>query len=43
MKFILHWQDIRRQLLMLDEAVFAKNMDDIEDQLDLMHLADFRV
>ncbi len=35
------WQDIRRQLLMLDEAVFAKNMDDIEDQLDLMHLADF--
>ena len=35
------WQDIRRQLLMLDEAVFAKNIDDIEDQLDLMHLADF--
>lgn len=26
---------------MLDESVFAKNMDDIEDQLDLMNLADF--
>ena len=35
------WQDIRRQLLMLDETIFAKNIDDIEDQLDLMHLADF--
>ena len=37
----IQWQDIRRKLLMLDESVFAKNMDDIEDQLDLMNLADF--
>ena len=37
----IQWQDIRRCLMVLDQSVFAKNMDDIEDQLDLMNLADF--
>lgn len=37
----IQWQDIRRRLLVLDQSVFGKNMDDIEDQLDLMNLADF--
>lgn len=37
----IQWQQIRQQLLMLDQAVFGKNMDDIEDQLDLMNLANF--
>ena len=37
----IQWQEIRQQLLMLDQAVFAKNMDDIEDQLDLMSLSNF--
>ena len=35
------WQEIRRKLLVLDDSVFGKNIDDIEDQLDLMNLADF--
>ncbi|MFV5491011.1 ATP-dependent RNA helicase HrpA [Acinetobacter sp. ASP199] len=35
------WQEIRRKLLVLDGSVFGKNIDDIEDQLDLMNLADF--
>ena len=34
----IHWQEIRQRLLMLDQDVFGKNMDDIEDQLDLMNL-----
>ncbi len=37
----IQWQEIRQQLLMLDQDVFAKNMDDIEDQLDLMSLSNF--
>ncbi|WP_173910467.1 ATP-dependent RNA helicase HrpA [Acinetobacter sp. Marseille-Q1618] len=37
----IQWQEIRQHLLMLDQSVFAKNMDDIEDQLDLMNLANF--
>ena len=37
----IQWQDVRRRLMVLDQSVFAKNMDDIEDQLDLMNLADF--
>ena len=37
----IQWQDVRRRLMMLDESIFAKNMDDIEDQLDLMNLSDF--
>ena len=35
------WQEIRRKLLVLDGSVFGKNIDDIEDQLDLMNLSDF--
>ena len=35
------WQEIRRKLLVLDSSVFGKNIDDIEDQLDLMNLSDF--
>ncbi len=35
------WQEIRRKLLVLDASVFGKNIDDIEDQLDLMNLSDF--
>lgn len=37
----IQWQEIRQQLLMLDQDVFAKNMNDIEDQLDLMNLSNF--
>ena len=37
----IQWQDIRRKLLLADDSVFGKNIDDIEDQLDLMSLADF--
>ncbi|WP_228704571.1 DUF3418 domain-containing protein [Acinetobacter piscicola] len=37
----IHWQEIRQRLLMLDQDVFGKNMDDIEDQLDLMNLSNF--
>ena len=37
----IQWQDIRSRLARLNEAVFGKNMDDIEDQLDLMSLANF--
>ncbi len=35
------WQAIRRLLLSLDQEVFGRNMDDIEDQLDALHLNDF--
>jgi len=35
------WQAIRRLLLSLDQDVFGRNMDDIEDQLDALHLNDF--
>ncbi|RKG36002.1 DUF3418 domain-containing protein [Acinetobacter rongchengensis] len=37
----IQWQEIRQHLLMLDQDVFGKNMDDIEDQLDLMNLSNF--
>ena len=37
----IQWQEIRQRLLMLDQDVFGKNMDDIEDQLDLMNLSNF--
>lgn len=35
------WQRIRQKLLMLDREVFSENIDDIEDQLDDLNLADF--
>ncbi len=35
------WQRIRRTLLMLDREVFGESIDDIEDQLDDLHLGDF--
>ena len=37
----IQWQEIRQKLLMLDQTIFGKSMDDIEDQLDLMNLSDF--
>ncbi|WP_416346100.1 DUF3418 domain-containing protein [Acinetobacter sp. WCHAc060033] len=37
----IQWQEIRQKLLMVDQNVFAKNIDDMEDQLDLMNLSDF--
>ncbi|WP_180104262.1 ATP-dependent RNA helicase HrpA [Acinetobacter sp. YH12108] len=37
----IQWQEIRRKLLVLDPSIFGKNIDDIEDQLDLMNLSDF--
>ena len=37
----IQWQSIRHKLLMLDQDIFAKSIDDIEDQLDLMSLSDF--
>ncbi|MDV2468703.1 ATP-dependent RNA helicase HrpA [Acinetobacter chinensis] len=40
-EIFIQWQEIRQQLLMLNQDVFGRNMDDIEDQLDLMSLADF--
>ena len=37
----IQWQDIRRKLLVLDDSIFGKNIDDVEDQLDLMMLSNF--
>lgn len=37
----VQWQEIRQKLLMVDQNVFAKNIDDMEDQLDLMDLSNF--
>ena len=37
----IQWQEIRQRLNSLNAAVFGKNIDDIEDQLDLMSLANF--
>jgi ATP-dependent helicase HrpA len=37
----IQWQEIRRRLNSLNAAVFGKSMDDMEDQLDLMSLANF--
>ncbi|MDO4700884.1 MAG: ATP-dependent RNA helicase HrpA [Moraxella sp.] len=35
------WQTVRGQLLMLEREIFAESIDDIEDQLDDLALADF--
>ena len=35
------WQTIRRQMLTIDAEIFARNLDDIEDQLDGLQLANF--
>ncbi|WP_228138826.1 ATP-dependent RNA helicase HrpA [Psychrobacter sp. P2G3] len=35
------WQRIRQSLLMLDREVFGESIDDIEDQLEDLHLANF--
>ena len=35
------WQQIRRELLLLDQGIFGRSIDDVEDQLDLMSLANF--
>ena len=35
------WQMVRGQLLMLDREIFGESIDDIEDQLDDLALADF--
>ena len=35
------WQRIRQSLLMLDQEVFGESIDDIEDQLSDLYLADF--
>ncbi|MDO5651046.1 MAG: ATP-dependent RNA helicase HrpA [Moraxella sp.] len=35
------WQTVRGQLLMLDREIFGESIDDIEDQLDDLALADF--
>ncbi len=35
------WQQIRRELLVLDQDIFGRSVDDIEDQLDLMSLSNF--
>lgn len=35
------WQRIRQSLLMLDREVFGESIDDIEDQLEDLHLSDF--
>ncbi len=35
------WQRIRQSLLMLDREIFGESIDDIEDQLEDLHLPDF--
>lgn len=35
------WQQIRRQMLGIDGNIFERNLNDIEDQLDGLHLSDF--
>lgn len=35
------WQRIRQSLLMLDREIFGESIEDIEDQLEDLHLADF--
>lgn len=37
----IQWQQIRQQLLVLNQNIYAKNIDDMEDQLDLMDLSQF--
>lgn len=40
-EIFIQWQQVRRELLVLDQDIFGRSIDDIEDQLDLMSLADF--
>lgn len=40
-EIFVSWQAIRRELLTLNQDVFGRNIDDIEDQLDALHLNDF--
>lgn len=40
-KIYTQWQTIRQNLLMLDREIFEESIEDIEDQLDDLHLADF--
>ncbi|HEY4714310.1 MAG TPA: DUF3418 domain-containing protein, partial [Aquirhabdus sp.] len=40
-EIFVSWQAIRRQLMTLDQDVFGRNIDDVEDQLDALHLNDF--
>ena len=35
------WQSIRRQMMTVDLDIFGRNIDDIEDQLDGLHLNNF--
>ena len=35
------WQQIRRSMLTLDPDLFARSLNDMEDQLDALHLDDF--
>ncbi|GAA0319390.1 ATP-dependent RNA helicase HrpA [Psychrobacter aestuarii] len=35
------WQRVRQGLLMLDREIFGESIDDMEDQLEDLHLADF--
>lgn len=37
----IQWQQVRQQLLVLNQNIYAKNIDDMEDQLDLMDLSQF--
>jgi ATP-dependent helicase HrpA len=40
-EIFVQWQAIRRQMLSIDPDIFGRNLDDIEDQLDALHLNDF--
>ncbi|WP_410211256.1 ATP-dependent RNA helicase HrpA [Aquirhabdus sp.] len=40
-EIFVEWQAIRRKMMTLDQTIFGINMDDIEDQLDALHLNDF--
>ena len=40
-EIFVSWQTIRRQLITLDQHVFERNIEDVEDQLDALHLDDF--
>jgi ATP-dependent helicase HrpA len=40
-EIFVSWQAIRRQLLTIDQGVFGRSIDDVEDQLDALHLNDF--
>ncbi len=40
-EIFVEWQAIRRKMMGLDQAIFGVNIEDIEDQLDALHLNDF--